>query len=206
MKILRSFLVTFFVCFNVNAYGQGVDLNQALLGCIMSGGACLSHTGIPLVDRMFGGWETPRHTEESFCRAWLQNWCSGPAGYPGAHNQCREDKKQFWKKAKQKLGEWPSDQEFEKKYPSASWRPKSQEDTYFDKIEDDFRYTNGYRNSNPPYFTCTARQEYIWLKSRCSHTQVYKSGISDFRPGQGYFKSYSNDEWTKMKINTCSGD
>ncbi len=164
MRNLRSFLVMFFVSFQ--AYGQGVDLNPALLGCIMSGGACLSHTGIPFVDQIFGGGVVPRHTDESFCRVWLTTWCTGPAGYPSAFKKCKEAKKEFWKSARERMGESTSEKGTD--------------------------------------FNCTPRQEYIWLKNRCGHTQEFKK-FRDFRPGR-IFKEYTPEEFSKMKTRKCDED
>ncbi len=180
-------------------YGQGVDLNPALLGCIMSGGACLSHTGIPIVDQIFGGGSVPHHDSESFCRAWINNWCDGPAGYRSAYHKCRDDKKQFWRSAQIKMKLWPSDDELKKKFPRAGYQEL--DDYYFNKVEEGFEFTDRRRNNNPPYFTCTARQKYIWLTNRCAHTGEYKAYISG-RPGVK-FPQFDADRWAKMGTPIC---
>lgn len=200
MKMFKSFLVTlsFVYCSFQPANAQiGLDLNPALLGCIMSEFKCLSNTGIPIVDLFFGGGSTPHHTDESFCFAFLENWCSGPAGYSSAYTQCRDAKKQFYKKAKIQMGEWPSKDEFERKYPTARWRPKSKEETYFDEIEEQYSRPKYYGEpAKAPYFTCTARQKHIWLKNRCSHTERYNRYRHD---------DHSPDVWSRMKVPRCGG-
>ncbi len=171
------------------------DLNDPLRDCVASGGACLSD--IPIINVLFGGGrDAPMHTDESFCRAYSQNWCKGPTGYPSGFDECRMSKKKLYKHAKQKYGSWPSKEEFERKYPSSRWKPKSDEQTYFDEIEESKKYdARGWRKGGDPYFNCTPRQVHLWHKNRCSHTAIYQLGKHT---------DYSPAEWQNMKTQNCN--
>jgi hypothetical protein len=156
--------------------GVGIDFNPALLGCLMSGGACLTSTGIPIIDSFFGASPTPQHNDESFCFAYLSSWCEGPAGYLSAHDQCRQAKQQFYKKAKQQMGEWP---------------------TFHDnQINRESAHFNDLERRNRVDFTCTPRQKYLWLKNRCSHTQRYNHYLVQQ-------KDYTAEVWARMKTIRC---
>lgn len=191
-----SLLLSFFIGLSSNGYAQGVDLNPALLGCIMSGGACFME--IPFVNQFFGvGAKTPMHNDESFCENYIIGWCKGHAGYPSGYELCREAKKAFYKAGKQKLGEWnpPTGQ---KPNDYRNWT----EEDYFKQIEQS-KYIDerGYwiTPKPAPYFACTPRQEYIWLKKRCSHTQNYRR----FYGWNAMNRDHTEYEWSVYKTKTC---
>lgn len=147
---LLGFMLVFSTCGQTRA--EGLDLNQAVLGCIMSGGDCLTNTGIDFIDDFFTrDNNVPHHNNEGFCRNYLGSWCCGLAGgYPSGYDNCREVKKMFYKNAKQKLNDWSE--------PSNWW-----------KLEESLS-----KWGEPLFFTCNARQQYQWLKARCGKTEVYK--------------------------------
>lgn len=62
-SILVTLSLTF--CSFQQAYAQ-INLNPALLGCIMSGGDCLANTGIELIDTLFGGVEVNQDHHKSY--------------------------------------------------------------------------------------------------------------------------------------------
>ncbi len=162
---------------------NGVDLNPALIGCILTGGNCLD---IPFLNRIFG--KEPVETDDTICFIYFQNWCdthynSRLSGY----QECRALKQRMYKKAKQSSGQWPSDREFEKRYPLATWRPKSVEQTYFDDIERELT-----KEGKAPFFTCTATQQKIWLKSKCGHTRWANMGTYEL-----------NKDWSNREIKIC---
>ena len=76
---------------------NGVDLNPVVLGCLLSGGTCLDNTGIPILDKLFGGKDAPlihqRSPQEihhyfNSSEYWTKN----------GDGECFRVKKNFWLK------------------------------------------------------------------------------------------------------------
>src|SRR3990167_2777510 len=161
---------------------NGVDLNPALLGCIMGDFDCLTNTGVGVIDNFFkaffGNADNLSYYEsdEYICYCYMNN-CYGFDSHSDMR-ECRNAKKNFYKSIKQKLGEWN---------PPTGTNPNSgnknwgwTENDYFEILEEEL---NKHSKGNAPYFNCTRNQLYIWRKHRCGHTEAYKKwGIRQCLP------------------------
>lgn len=153
------------------AYSQGLDLNPALLGCIMGGGDCLTNTGIKFIDDFFSrdGKHEP-YTRKDECYDLRYSWCAGNGRHihHSGFMACREAKQAFYKQKAQKDGTWP-EHIGPAGYPPTEW-------DYFRSIEDR-------KSWSPPYtkhfFTCDAKQRIIYMKARCGKDYMDWRDIPD---------------------------
>lgn len=136
-------------------YAQGLDLTQAAVGCIMSGGSCLDNTGISFIDQFFGiGVDVPLYTRGQECYDLQNSWCYGNGGYWGSgFIKCREAKMAYYKQEAQRKGTWRPNS-----YPNAY----DQEGEYFRELEKQLT-----KRGEDDYFTCTGKQREIYMKARC---------------------------------------
>lgn len=152
-KVIATLGLTF--C-SFQASSQGLNLNPALLGCIMSGGDCLANSGIPILEDFFSrAGKHELYTRDDECRD-LKGWCSGNGGYWGSgYVACRETKMAYYKQQAQKKGTWP------KEFHYIDGDPEMK---YFREVEKSMA-------QNPPwvrdYFTCNAKQRELYMKARC---------------------------------------
>lgn len=162
---MEAFILAISLLFSqVNA--KGVDFNQAILGCLMSDGDCLTHTPIPFVNSFFkaffgvGSDNSIEMSDDYVCHGYRLGQISYPI------KACRELKKNFYKRAKQDIGEWN---------PPTGQKPNTyhfyEEVDYFEQIENQLTNT---KRGDKPYFDCTRNQLYLWLKNQCGHTQAYE--------------------------------
>src|SRR3990167_5369676 len=76
------------------AKADGLDLNDALLCCIMSDGECLANTGIPILDKIFGKNDDLSHYDSCYYREWWYtkgDWWSSTGKY-----ECRRVKMKLY--------------------------------------------------------------------------------------------------------------
>jgi hypothetical protein len=134
---------------------EGLDLNPAVLGCIMSGGECLSNTGIPIIDAIFGGNRAiPQYTLDKECRDLRDSWCSGNGGYAGSgFVACKESKKAYYKQKAKAKGEW---------IPSTTQIPNN-----YRMADDNYNFQLAEDRHGEDYFVCTGSQRQIYMKARC---------------------------------------
>lgn len=165
--------------------GVGFDLNPLIIGCVRSNGECLANSGIPIFSEFFGGGSADLshyQSDEYLCYTYLGNWCD-KLRYNG-YTQCREAKKRFYKAVKQKKNDWN---------PPTGQRPNNYrmwtEEDYFDHLE----------KRGEVDFTCTPRQQHIWLKNRCGHTQRYRQTLWVWQR-----EKFSDERWAREKTERCN--
>lgn len=175
--MLRKFTFIVTLTFgSVQARAEGIDINDAVLGCIMSGGACLGHTGIPLIDELFGNghYKLLQYTHENECKDFVCKWKTGgnSGNPPPGYNQCRTIKQAYYKRQRIKKGDWPKD--FGQKRGSYL---NATEDDYFAMLEREWLPRHG--DNKAPYFDCSVSQRLIFIKARCgeSYSEVAHWGI-----------------------------
>ncbi len=196
---MKRLLPLLFALMPLNLHAFGINFTPAVVTCILSGGDCLTDTGIPFIDKLFGGGDDTGvyHTRETFCFGMLNggSWCSGPTSY-SAYDDCREIKKKLYKKALQEKGEWPSYDELKRMYPCGG-SSCDYDNSHLTMIERQKMWNKPGLPRNPPIFTCTPKQSYKYLKSRCEGTRAWQEW-----EGHTYYRRW-NYEWDKMPLETC---
>lgn len=83
----------------VQAYGRGIDFNDAILGCLRSSESCLANTGINFIDQFFREAPHRPYTREDECRDLKTSWCTGGTGssYDSGFFQCLDARKTYYR-------------------------------------------------------------------------------------------------------------
>jgi len=163
--MLAFTLITFLTLNNMvqPIEADGIDLNPALLGCIMSGGmSCLENTGINFIDNLFAGGNAPQYTKQMMCTDLRHKWCGDNyGGWDSGYWKCRQAKISYYVKKKQEKNEW-----HENFSPSDRYYANDHKEKYFRDLEKKLTKPN-----QDNYFDCNSKQREIYIKAYCGNMQ-----------------------------------
>lgn len=119
---------------------DGLDLNPALVGCVLSGGSCLANTGIQLIDTLFGDIQNEGHYNTYEYRKFHYN--QGTWWSSAGKSQCRKAKQEFFIK-------------------KTGWKNNPAQNYDYMKGQ----YLNEYESRNRGIFDCTDKQREIYIQT-----------------------------------------